>query len=197
MSYSQNDEEKWIVDFFAGRVGRFIDIGAYDGKTFSNVRALLDLGWSGILIEPAPSVIPALCMNVECYGDRANVMTCAVGSTDGNVRFFDEAGAVATTSEQHMKKWSGKTTFRECEVLQVTPNTLLDLVGDKGIDFINIDVEGANIDIARLMPWHRLMPTLSIIVIEHDRHQAEIIEMLSGFGFTKLHENRENLILVR
>jgi hypothetical protein len=32
--YSQNDEERFIVDFFAGRTGRFLDIGAFDGVRF-------------------------------------------------------------------------------------------------------------------------------------------------------------------
>ena len=34
--YSQRDEELHILGYFGDKVGRFIDIGAYDGKSFSN-----------------------------------------------------------------------------------------------------------------------------------------------------------------
>lgn len=194
--YSQNSEQNYIVEHFGQRTGRLLDIGAYDGLTFSNARRLLELGWHGILIEPAPSVIPKLRANVECFGDRVEVMTCAVGTADGVIDFYDNAGAVATTSKAHVAKWRGQTRFSICSVTQVTPATLLDLIGSQ-FDFINIDVEGANIDVMRLMPWHRLMPELSMVCVEHDGHKQEIEEMLKDYGFKTIHENRENLILTR
>ncbi len=52
--YSQNNEEKFILEHFKNRKGKFLDIGAYDGKTFSNTFALVELGWSGLEIEASP-----------------------------------------------------------------------------------------------------------------------------------------------
>ena len=39
--YSQNQEEEVIVSYFGNKIGNLIDIGAYDGITFSNSRKLL------------------------------------------------------------------------------------------------------------------------------------------------------------
>ena len=48
--YSQNDEERVILEYFAGKTdGRFVDVGAWSGATFSNVWALMELGWSGVM----------------------------------------------------------------------------------------------------------------------------------------------------
>lgn len=194
-SYSQNGEQKIITDFFAGRVGRFLDIGAYDGITFSNTRRLLELGWRGVLVEPSPKVIHGLRRNVAEFDDRACVFECAIGETNGRIKFFDNAGAVATTSQSHVRKWSKQTAFDECDVLSMTPELLLDLVGTD-FDFITIDTEGTNIEVIHLMPWHRL-PGCRLVCVEHDCHDESIMEILEPFGFSPLARNGENLILSR
>src|SRR5262245_12533077 len=43
--YSQNDEEGIIAGYFGGRTGTLLDIGAYDGVSFSNSRRLIESGW--------------------------------------------------------------------------------------------------------------------------------------------------------
>jgi hypothetical protein len=51
VSYSQNKEEEVILNYFNGHVGTFVDLGANDGITFSNTRALAERGWKGVLIR--------------------------------------------------------------------------------------------------------------------------------------------------
>ena len=58
--FTQRDEEKYILEFFKGNTGRFLDIGAANGECFSTTRALALLGWSGVCVEPSPTVLPAL-----------------------------------------------------------------------------------------------------------------------------------------
>ena len=53
--FSQRDEEQVILDHFGDRVGTFLDVGAYDGITFSNTHALALKGWSGVCVEASPS----------------------------------------------------------------------------------------------------------------------------------------------
>lgn len=196
MNYSQNNEQEVIVKHFAGRRGRFLDIGAYDGKKFSNTYRLLELGWSGVMVEPSPSTIESLRRNIEPFNSKVIVMQCAITDADGPIDFYDDGGgAVATTSIEHVRKWEKAAKFTQCKVEGMTPRTLLDEVGTD-FDFINIDVESANLDVLHAIPFHRL-PGLSLICIEHDREQKRIMELLDGFEFRKLHENAENLILCR
>lgn len=51
--YSQNKEQTIILKYFEGQLGYFLDIGGNDGETLSNTRALAQLGWRGVLVEPA------------------------------------------------------------------------------------------------------------------------------------------------
>ena len=40
MKYSQGNEQEIILKFLNGRVGRYLDIGAFDGVVSSNTLAL-------------------------------------------------------------------------------------------------------------------------------------------------------------
>src|SRR5262245_60217062 len=108
MSYSQNSEESFILDFFKDKPnGKFIDIGAYDTFRFSNVRALYEKGgWSGALVEAAPSNYRGIA---ESYSNDPNitVLNFAVGEPEGEIEFYDSGGdAISTSDENHMKKWA-------------------------------------------------------------------------------------------
>ena len=45
MNYSQHNEQEIILNFFNGRIGRYLDIGAFDCVDMSNTLALAELGW--------------------------------------------------------------------------------------------------------------------------------------------------------
>ena len=114
--YSQGEEEKWIIDHFAsmegndsGRFppGNFLDIGAYDGVTFSNTAKLVKLGWSGTMVEPSAYVIRKL---IETYedNDTVDIINAAITAHyDGPIKFYESRGdMVGTTVKAHRDMWS-------------------------------------------------------------------------------------------
>lgn len=139
--YSQNNEEYYIMNYFRGFVGRLLDIGAYDGKTFSNTLALLWQGWEGTLIEPSPEVFERLKENVN--GLHVKLGNFAIGTYDGTIKFHNNQNAVATTSDKDRDKWVNES-FKEIEVDVRTYNTAFK---DQKFDFISIDTEGCDWDI--------------------------------------------------
>ncbi len=55
--YSQNGEQQVILETFEAlgiHKGHLVDLGAGDGYTMSNSRALLDKGWTGTLVDGDP-----------------------------------------------------------------------------------------------------------------------------------------------
>lgn len=68
--YSQHGEQAAIVRWAAGRVGGFLDLGAYDGERYSNTAALAELGWPGVCVDAAPDAAGACAMR---YADRDDV----------------------------------------------------------------------------------------------------------------------------
>lgn len=197
MSYSQNSEESFILDYFKDRpTGKFIDIGAYHIERFSNTRALYLAGWSGILVEPAPKNYKAIADHYA--GDsRIKVLNIAIGETTGEIDFYDSDGdAVSTSDEDHMKKWgSAGVKYTKIKVPQVSVEGFMKAYID-GVDFLSIDTEATNIVVFRNTPdfvWEQI----SMLCIEHDNFQDEIEEKLGIFGFSTLYVNAENIILAK
>lgn len=197
--YSQNDEEKYILEILGTAPGELLDLGAYDGKTFSNTLRLVELGWKGVCVEPALSVLPALR---ALHGENPNVQILEVAVTrdfTGKTKFLDSAGdAVSTLSAEHRDKWEKGSSirFHETEVNAISMPDLFRLLSAFEFEFINLDVEGTNIDLFRLLPFEALTK-LRCICVEHDQHDGEIVRLAGAHGFTLRHVNAENVILAR
>ena len=65
VNYSQGGEQAAILEYFGEkRDGRFLDVGAFDFRGLSNVRALAERGWGGVLVEPDPQAFASLLVNL-------------------------------------------------------------------------------------------------------------------------------------
>jgi hypothetical protein len=93
VSYSQRDEERYILEVVGDAPGRFLDIGAWHPTALSNSRALYERGWGGVIIEPSPE--PFLNLLKE-YGneDRVSLICAAVGFERTLTRFWATADAL-------------------------------------------------------------------------------------------------------
>jgi FkbM family methyltransferase len=195
--YSQNDEERHILAFFKNHVGRLLDIGAYDGRTFSNTCRLIELGWSAVMLEPSPSVFPRL---LERHGanPRVTLVQAAVSDHNGTQCFFDAQGdAIATLDRTHMHKWARAAGVKFTAV-EVPTLTTADLFAAHGLDFdfINLDVEGINWEIFRLLELEKLH-ALKLICVEHDGWMTAMRNILEPLGFREITCNAENLLAGR
>lgn len=194
MKYSQNNEQQHILAACAavGVAGRFMDIGAYDGKTFSNTLALAEFGWGGVCVEPSAAVLEKL-KAVHVNRPHVVILPVAVTVNGGNVVFWDSGGdAVSTCSEDHMRRWSGEVRFNKVEVPSISVQELFK--SDVDFDFINLDVEGQNFPIFELIPWERLTK-LRCVCVEHEGFHVEMTRVLAPFGFRQVDLNGENVIL--
>lgn len=103
----QANQDMLAYLFFRGKKdGFFIDIGANDGKTFSNTFIFENLGWKGICVEPLPDVYKILKQNRRC--DCYNV---AIAENSGESIEFIKAvgpdmlsGLASTMTEIHKKR---------------------------------------------------------------------------------------------
>lgn len=195
--YSQKKEEKHILKYFKKTpVGKFLDIGAFHVFKFSNVRALYEKGWSGLLVEPSPINYKAIADHYK-NDDRIEVLNIAVGEPAGEIDFYESDGdAVSTTDLAHMEKWGAAgVKYSKIKVQQVNVSNFMEEYC-KDVDFLSIDTESTNITLFRAIPDF-VFEQIQMIVIEHDLNQEEIQEKLSGFGFTTRYESSENIILAK
>ena len=195
--YSQNDEEKWIMDFYGSFVGKFLDIGAHNGIELSNTRRLVELGWNGVCIEPSPTVFAQLLRLYERTPTVAAV-NCAI-DIESKVKLFldNDGGYVSTLLREHQIKMSTQhgSCYRGMYLKTATINDILDTFG-VNFNFINIDIEGMDYEILKTIPIGS-MKSLHMICMEQCNTQQVLLDYVSQYGFTKLIETRENLIVVR
>jgi len=197
--YSQNNEEEVIVSFFGNKIGNLLDIGANDGITFSNSRKLLELGWSGELIEPAEKPFNKL---KELYKDNKKVKlhNIAISDSRGELTFYSsgehvgngDSDLLSTLSIVDKKKWENSTVYLESKVQSLK---FLDFYNWQIYDFINIDAEGYDLSILKQMDLKEL--GCKCLCIEHNGHQYnDIMRELRRYNMKTLLVNNENLISV-
>jgi len=197
--FSQNNEEHHIVKFFKGKIdnGTFLDIGAYNGKAFSNTHRLALDGWGGVCFEPSQSVFPAL---EKLYIDRDDIKCDdrAIGTENKEEVFYDSQGdAISSFDTAHVAKWkkNWKSKFTETKVQMITFGKMFEEYGTN-FDFINIDVEATNYQLFKKMNF-KILDKCKLFCIEHDKNDRRIERELQKFGFKTLLRNPENIILGR
>jgi FkbM family methyltransferase len=193
--YSQNKEEGVIGSLF-GDTGRFLDVGAFDGKTFSNTLRLYERGWSGVLVEPSPLAFAGLQRQYIKDDGRAVLVQAAVSTVDGYIDLWDSGGdAISSTDTGHKEKWEKgyKCKFNKVTVPAVTFDALFNKYGTD-YAFVNIDTEGTSVRLfARLMELgHRPR----CICLEYDELLAQARGLAANVGYREVHYNGTNIVLV-
>lgn len=127
--------------------GYFVEVGAFDGETFSNSSFLADLGWTGVLIEPMPA-FAEMCRERHRQND-VTVVDKAVGASSGLVSLY-AAGALSSTSERQIEEYRhvdwAQESVRSAQPVTVELTTLDELLlaaeAPIGFDLLVVDVEG-------------------------------------------------------
>ena len=83
--------------------GLFLEIGAYDGESFSNTSGLADMGWRGHYIEPIPAYADAARVRHAGNAGRVLVHTTCVGETDGETVEISAAGPFSSAVADEIK----------------------------------------------------------------------------------------------
>lgn len=197
--HSQNSEEQHILNYFGDFKGTFIDIGANDGKTFSNTYALSQMGWCGVLIEPSPRAFAKL---KQLYSETKGcfyLYNYAIGVTNGTVTLYEsgelvkqgDVGLVSTLVEKETERFKRVTSYEAIEVDCYRWKTALNRWKIKKFDFISIDIEGLELEVLEQID----LTETKLICIETNGSQekkAKLDVMLKGFKI--IYTSGENLI---
>lgn len=205
MAFSQNQEEQHILKYFGEHKGTFLDIGSNDGITLSNTRALAELGWCGVLVEPSPKAFPKLKKLYEAEKKGCFYLyNCAIGNHNGNAVLHDsgellkkgDSALVSTLVEKEKKRFEKVLTYEETEVKVYRWKTFFNRLSIKKFDFVSIDAEGMDLDILKQMDLNAL--EVKVLCIEFNGDQklkSEIDALMQGFKI--IYTSGENLIYAR
>lgn len=199
--YSQNNEEQVILNYFSNQSqGIFLDIGANDGITLSNVRALAEKGWKGALIEPSMISYEKAVKNYEKF-KKVRIYNCAISDKTGHFDFYESGehlghgdhSLLSSLKQDETKRWT-KEEFTKTSVNCFTFRDWLYMVQYSKFDFITIDAEGYDYDILIQLPLKRLKTKM--ICIEHNGKEIEKYRTYcERYKMRQVLLNNENIIM--
>jgi FkbM family methyltransferase len=144
-SYAQNFEDVMLARCFPGRSGFYVDVGANDPDIDSVTRVFYERGWNGINIEPLASNFARL----RKRRPRDLNLHLAAGDQDGTITFYEIGkwhGYSTTDSEiaaQHRR--DGLKVIEYQTPMRRLASVLDEHARGKTIDFLSVDVEGAEL----------------------------------------------------
>ena len=193
--------------------GFFVDVGAYDGITYSNTYGLAKAGWTGILFEPVHTYFHQC---VDNYNDfrKIKVLNFAVGSKNEEGLIYTGKHAVSTLSKDFKNRIAntdyGKDLYTRtdrCSVVTLD-STLTTFIKSgllfKSFDILSIDVEGYEVEVLKGFDINKWKPKM-VIIEAHELHKGddrpvlypEINKYFLGRDYNKIYCDEINNIYVK
>jgi FkbM family methyltransferase len=163
LSYAQNLEDYHLARVFADQAsGFYIDAGA-GHPVADNVSFWFYLkGWRGIVVEPQKAL-------AELYAHvrpRDAVVQALLGRSSGETDFHmvERLHGFSTTIEAHARGAAAfGADFRTLRLPVTTLAALCDAHRPERIDFLKVDVEGAEADVLVGADWQRWRPRVVVV----------------------------------
>lgn len=152
----------------------YVDVGAYDAIDHSVTYLLYLRGWKGVVFDPSLSTQKSF----ERWRKRDVFVNAVVGNQDGvDVDFYIPKRALSDQSLASTKYPSSEqiNDFDKLVFRQVNLNSELRRQGLTKIDVLNIDVEGAELEILKNLDFDFFKP--SVIAVEiHGNNLEECLK---------------------
>jgi FkbM family methyltransferase len=165
----------------------FAEFGAADGLYLSNTKLLEEMGWKGILAEPARH------FHFELRNNRKSQITFdAIGPNDKEeVMFIETENKSLSTMQKFVdrdlhtyRRRSGKNS--QYTVRQISINTFLKHLNSK-LTYLSIDTEGGEYEILLALDWDLFRP--KFISVEHNftNDNSKIEEYMEKMFYHRLY----------
>ena len=178
-SYSLDGEDSFVEKYFKETpVGFYIDVGCHNPIYLNNTFLLHKKKWKGINIDTSQFAI-----------DLFNYMrpndlnyNCAVSNKNENVKlYFQKEFSVLNTIEiNHAKKFM-QGNIKEKIIEAFTLDEILNrsIYKNSKIDFLDIDVEGADLKVLEGLSFDKFKPKLICVEIHEKKiEESEIYKFL-------------------
>ena len=172
LSYTQNLEDYHLSLALAGRTsGFYIDVGAGHPIADNVSFWFYERGWSGIVVEPQEQ----LASQYKFVRPRDICISALMGASPGELEFFqfDRLHGLSTVVQAFAK---GGEKFGDAYRVSRRPVTTLAEICQRHdvteIDFLKVDVEGAEEQVLAGNDWSRYRPKIVVaeaIVLEDGR----------------------------
>ena len=182
---SQFGEEKFVLSFFDKEYrGKFLDIGCFHPTRHNNTYKMYKNGWRGINIDLNP-----LTIDLFNFARSKDInINAAISDNEENktLYFVDELNTQNTLEANHLSFLKNHHNLKEEEISHQEIKTkkldkILDGYNFNDIDFMNIDVEGHELNILNSIDFLRYkIKFICIEMIDHNDQAKLINEKLNA-----------------
>ena len=171
--YGQDEEDKYAHEtFFSGlESGTYLELGAFDGMTFSNTLFFAERGWKGVLIEPNTQSYRSLivrrphdiCVNAAICANSTQLHFVEAGPVGGG----PVGGIYEFMEPDFVAAWHPTVNPDELPIVFCMPlSAVLAKTGLHHINFFSLDVENAEMEVLKTLDFSLFR--FDVIVVEAD-----------------------------
>jgi len=203
-SHSQHGEDALLWELLGEKTsGYYVEVGAYDGVSFSNSYFFEAIGWTGLLVEPNPDLY-ARCREAR---PASRVVQAAVGGRDasGSVRLFTVGGRPGvdalsyTRADQahveRIRREGGQTI--PVDVPLTSLDALLALAPPAAVDFVSVDVEGAELEVLDGLRLEKWRPQVLLVEDNSGGRDTRVAEYVARHGYRHVRRRGCNVLYSR
>lgn len=165
---------KWEALFGKRHDGIFVEVGAYDGESYSNTSCLADVGWGGLYIEPVPEFAEK-CRQRHAANHKVTVIEMAASDVAGEADLHI-GDTLTTLSEAQVADYNqigwakGLHQGQSRKVATERLDVILDKAAiEPGFDLLVVDVEGLEAQVFAGFTIERWRPKVVLVELE-DEH---------------------------
>ena len=204
---SQFGEDKKIIKLFdKNKKGTYVDVGCFHPTRQNNTYLMYKLGWSGVNIDLTP-----LTIELFKVARPNDINICAAVSNSNEVKnlFFDhDLSSLNTISKNHtlyIEKAFGTKDFKKKKIKTTTLSNLLKKEKISKIDFMNIDIEGHELEVLKTFNFkHFDIRVICIEIVNYDYYSKsikinknEIFKLLKKNNYTLKFNTVVNYIFIK
>lgn len=190
--------------------GQFVEVGGFDGESFSNTSFLADQGWRGLYVEPVPAF--AARARRRHALNRVTLEQVAITREPGQMQIQVmgalTSGVAGTVDALKSIDWAREEAehSRTITVATDTLQAVLDRRGvDREFDLMIVDIEGAEkpvIDDLLASPWRPRVLIVELVdghpnfghMPDLQTEHGQVREALVQAGYEEFHNDEINSI---
>lgn len=200
-----------LFELFVGRLnnGVFVEVGAYDGRSFSNTWGLAERGWRGVMAEPVPAYATQ-ARQAHLGHPNVRVVQTAVGAEEGSLTVV-ASGPLTSANPVLNREYEDISWAKHLvgqESLSVPMTTLTKLleshIPGSEVDVLVVDVEGFERDVFTGFDWAHQPKMLVVELCETHpdlrttrASDARLMKEIADRGYEIAYKDSINTVFVR
>lgn len=193
-SYSMEGEDLVISKYTKNiKNGFYVDAGCYHPLHLSNTYLLHKNNWNGINIDLSEFSISLF--NYLRPND-VNINSAVSNKEETTTFYYQKKLSQITTTKKNIAQERMQGFIKEKKIKTLSLNSILDnsKFKNRKIDFLNIDVEGADFEALQSLNFNIYKPKLICVeIIEKDLDNSKILLFLKNLKYKKIWSSESGL----